>query len=117
MIKSKQNAAHYFWGNNCEAWVLKTTDQLSVKQEKMPPNTKEEAHYHKKAEQIFYILSGIAVFYIEEQKITIREGETLTILPEQRHYIANESDTSIEFLVISQPDTQGDRYLAPTYII
>jgi mannose-6-phosphate isomerase-like protein (cupin superfamily) len=59
---------HYKWGNNCDGWVLVDTEDLSVKQERMSPQTSEALHYHEKAQQFFFILRGIATFEVEEKK-------------------------------------------------
>ena len=40
---------HYKWRGNCDGWVLVDTEDLSVKQERMSPQTSEALHYHEKA--------------------------------------------------------------------
>ncbi|SDQ84446.1 Mannose-6-phosphate isomerase, cupin superfamily [Chryseobacterium soldanellicola] len=109
MIKSKNNSHHYIWGSNCDSWVLNNSENLSVKQEKMPPNTSEKLHFHEKAEQFFYILKGEAMFYINDEKFSVKTGESITIIPKSKHYISNESPQELEFLVISSPSTNNDR--------
>jgi len=108
-IIDKQNAEHYTWGNNCDSWVLANTEGLSVKQEKMPSGAKEQLHFHTQAQQLFYILKGSATFYVEEKKIVVNEAQALQILPNQKHFIANDTNEELEFLVISQPSTNKDR--------
>jgi len=108
-IIDKQNAEHYTWGNNCDSWVLANTEGLSVKQEKMPSGAKEQLHFHAKAQQLFYILKGSATFYIEEEKLIANQKQSVQILPNQKHFIANETNEELEFLVISQPSTNKDR--------
>ena len=109
MIHSKDNSEHYTWGNHCDSWILKNTPSLSVKQEKMPAGTSEKLHYHQVAEQFFYILKGEAVFYINEEKYPVKQGESISIAPESKHFISNESTEEIEFLVISNPPADYDR--------
>lgn len=108
-IVDKETAQHYLWGNNCDSWVLVDTTGLSVKQESMPGHTREKLHFHTTAQQFFYILKGIATFYIEEEKIVVAEQKGLSIAPQTKHYIANETEETLEFLVISQPTTNNDR--------
>lgn len=108
-IKDKTNAPHYTWGNNCDSWVLNDGMGLSVKQELMPQGTKEQLHYHKEASQFFFIIKGIAVFYIDNIKYTVSQHQGITIQPGEKHFIANETDDVLEFLVISQPSTNNDR--------
>jgi mannose-6-phosphate isomerase-like protein (cupin superfamily) len=109
MIKSTTNSEHYTWGNNCDGWHLLKTGSLSVIQEKMPPGTAEQYHYHHKAQQLFYILSGTATFTVEEEKLTVRAGESIHIKPGMKHSIANLSEIDLDFLVISEPKAHGDR--------
>lgn len=109
MIKSKNNSEHYTWGNNCDSWILKDSHELSVKQEIMPSGTAEKLHFHKEAQQFFYILKGEAVFSINEEKFSVKAGESISVLPKSKHYISNESNEELEFLVISSPSTNNDR--------
>jgi mannose-6-phosphate isomerase-like protein (cupin superfamily) len=109
MIRSKNNSEHYIWGDNCDSWILNNSENLSVKQEKMLSGTSEKLHFHNNAEQFFYILKGEAVFYIEEEKFQVKEGESISVLPQSEHYISNESADDLEFLVISSPSTNNDR--------
>ncbi|SHG22396.1 cupin domain-containing protein [Dysgonomonas macrotermitis] len=105
----KEEVKHYIWGDNCDGWIFVDTNELSIKQEAMPPSTKEKKHYHTTAQQFFYILKGRATFYIESEKIEINKHEGITITPDKEHYIANETTTPIEFIVVSQPSTNSDR--------
>ncbi len=111
MTVSKENSGKYFWGENCESWILNHSENLIIKQEKMPSNTKEQIHYHEKAEQFFYILSGTAIFYLENEKFLIQENQGISVKPETKHFIANENPKDLEFLVISSSATENDRIL------
>jgi mannose-6-phosphate isomerase-like protein (cupin superfamily) len=109
MITDKQSAHYYQWGAGCESWDLLANEGLSVKQELMPPNTREVLHYHAKAQQYFYILSGTATFVIDEVEYVVNKSQGISIKPNSRHYIANKENTDLEFLVISQPAIKSDR--------
>jgi len=106
---SKDNAACYTWGDNCSSWVLSDSLNLSVKQELMPACTREQLHYHQQATQFFFVINCVATFYIEDQKIEVKEQEGITIERNQKHFVVNNGTDPIEFLVISQPSTQYDR--------
>lgn len=109
MIQSKHNSEHYIWGNGCDSWILNDSGNLSVKQEKMPSGTSEKLHVHEYAEQVFYILNGEAVFYLNDQKTIVKKGETISVSPKSKHYISNKAAEDLEFLVISCPSTHTDR--------
>lgn len=108
-LKDKTNTPFYTWGAHCTSYVIMETDALSVKQELMPPGTKEQLHLHRKSVQIFNITQGNAVFYVDGDKIGVDEGQSIIIKPGQQHLIANESDKHLEFLITSQPSTKNDR--------
>jgi mannose-6-phosphate isomerase-like protein (cupin superfamily) len=100
MKASTQNAEHYTWGNACDGWHLVKTDSLSVIQERMPPGTTEQWHYHERAQQVFFILTGEAVFEVEEEVVWVAAQESLHILPGTLHRITNQAATDLCFLVI-----------------
>lgn len=109
MIKSIQNSEHYKWGNNCDGWHLLKTDGLSVIQEKMPAQTSEQLHFHTHSQQLFYVLSGTATFEIEGTAVTVQAGESLHVEKGSKHLIKNQSEEVLEFLVVSEPKSHGDR--------
>lgn len=106
---SKHNAPHYQWGQECDGWHLLNSPTLSVIEENMPPQRFEKLHYHQFAQQVFYILQGEAEFLIDGQEYKIQSGESIHIKPNQVHRISNPGDVDLQFLVISQPRSHGDR--------
>lgn len=109
MKTTLSNSPHYTWGNACDSWVLCGEENLSVKQEKMPQGTREQLHYHQKALQFFYILSGTATFTVGGEVIELQKGEGIKIISGAQHFIANNEEVDLDFLVISQPPTNADR--------
>jgi mannose-6-phosphate isomerase-like protein (cupin superfamily) len=106
---NKKNAPHYTWGADCDSWVFADKANLSVKLESMPAEAREKLHYHSIAEQFFFILKGTGTFYIEGKVVNVVENEGISIAPNSRHFIANEAEGTLEFLVVSQPSTNTDR--------
>lgn len=109
MIKSIDNAEHYVWAGNCDGWHLLKTESLSVIREKMPPGTTEKRHFHHSAQQLFYVLSGTASFELEGEVFLINPGESIHVERGKKHCIANRGAVDLEFLVISEPKSHGDR--------
>lgn len=108
-IISRRTVEHYTWGEVCDGWHLVRDAALSVIEESMPPGSQEVRHYHQKAQQFFYILSGEATMEANAETLRLRAGEGIRILPGTRHRILNESSEAVRFLVISQPPSHGDR--------
>jgi len=100
---------HYLWGDDCHGWTFVDTDDMSVKQELMPPDTAEALHYHEKATQVFFILKGRATFTVDGAVTELREQQGITINPNQKHLIANKQNSDLEFILYSYPSTKNDR--------
>jgi mannose-6-phosphate isomerase-like protein (cupin superfamily) len=110
MVKSIENAEQYTWGVNCSGWHLLKTDTLSVIQEKMPPGASERLHFHAQAQQLFYILSGVASFEVEGRVVVVKANESIHIPSGTKHCLANKGDTALAFIVVSEPKSHGDRH-------
>lgn len=106
---SKQNAEHYIWGQQCDGWRLVDEAGQSIIHERMPAGTSETRHYHNFAKQFFFVLSGVLTIEIDGELYTLSPHEGIEVKPKQSHQVFNYSNGEIEFLVISQPNTKGDR--------
>lgn len=113
MQKNKNNSERYVWGDKCLGWHLVKNEDLSVIQELMPPNTQETNHYHNYAQQFFFILKGIATFITETSEVEISAGNGFHVEPGTEHQIFNHQEEGLEFLVISQPTSRGDKIDIP----
>jgi mannose-6-phosphate isomerase-like protein (cupin superfamily) len=106
---SRDNAEHYRWGVDCDAWYLVNDEQLSVIEEFMPPGAAEIRHYHEKAQQFFFILSGEVLLEVEGQTTLLAAGTGMRVMPGKRHQVRNPSSVPVRFLVVSHPRSHGDR--------
>ena len=108
---TKANSEKYDWGEKCNGWYLVNTKELSIIEELMPPRTQETKHKHSKSQQFFYIIKGQATFLIEEKEYIIDKNQGIHIKPNMIHQIKNKTDENLEFIVISQPHSHGDRII------
>lgn len=106
---SRENAENYAWGDRCDGWHLLKSGELSVIQERMPPGAFETRHFHASSRQFFYVLSGSAVIEVGGKREILNAREGIEIPPGVAHQIFNESGEDVEFLVVSQPPSHGDR--------
>lgn len=106
---SRATAEHYTWGDQCDGWHMVKDKELSVIEEQMPAGACEVLHYHGQAQQFFFVLSGEAVMEVDGCEIRLAAREGSRILPGVPHRIRNESREPVQFLVISQPPSHGDR--------
>ena len=112
-VSDTATAEHYTWGGACDGWRLLADPALSVIQERVPPSVGEARHYHAKARQFFYVLSGTASMEFEDGVVAFGAGQGLHVPPGTPHRFVNRSDADVVFLVISAPSTHGDRIAAP----
>ena len=108
-LVSRENAEHYRWGTDCDAWYLLRDEKFTVIEELMPPGAAERRHHHQTAQQFFYILSGEAMMEVNGENTLLPAGTGMHILPGMRHQIRNPSSKPLRLLVISHPPSRGDR--------
>ncbi len=106
-------ARHYTWGGRCDGWHLVDRPELSVIRERMPPGTSEVRHRHRSARQFFYVLRGTARLEAGDETQELAAGEGLEVAPGAPHQMSNPSDSELEFIVVSQPHSHGDREPVP----
>lgn len=106
---STASAEHYTWGQNCDAWYFLKRDDIHIIQERMPPGAAEAMHYHWKSRQLFYVLSGELTMKLESATLQIPRGQAIAIEPNSPHQASNETNSPVEFLVISCPPSHTDR--------
>lgn len=109
VVKSLKNAEHYTWGNQCDGWHLVQLATLSIIQERMPPGTAEVKHYHQRAHQFFFVLSGQATLEIDTETVVLSAQEGIEIPPGLAHQMRNDATTDLVFIVTSVPKSHGDR--------
>lgn len=110
----KETAEHYTWGDDCDGWHLVRQPELSIIQERMPPGTAEARHYHRSARQFFFVLAGTLTIELDGQLETLSAQQGLEIAPNTPHRVFNDSAEVVEFLVVSQPPSHGDRVVVDT---
>ncbi len=112
-ISDITNARHYTWGEVCEGWHLLQNAELSVIQERVPGGAGEVRHFHNKAQQFFYVLSGTASLEFNDCVVTFGKGQGVHVPAQVSHRFANHGVDEVVFLVISTPPTASDRINAP----
>jgi mannose-6-phosphate isomerase-like protein (cupin superfamily) len=104
--------AHYTWGDGCDGWHLVRAAGLSVIEERMPPGTREQRHWHARALQVFYVLAGTLTLEVEGVRHELGPRTAIELPQGTAHQAFNETSSDVEFLVISMPPAQGDRRAA-----
>lgn len=110
---SIRDARHYSWGAACDGWHLLEGEDLSVIEERLPPNASETRHRHARARQFFYVLAGNATLEVEGRRLSVQAGEGVHVPPGAAHQVRNDGTADLRMLVISAPMSHGDRSEAP----
>ncbi len=113
MKVTQATAEEYQWGAGCLGWRFVDRAEMSVIRERMPPGTSEVRHHHEKSRQFFFILKGSARIESGGEQVRLVKDEGMEIPPGLDHQIFNDCEEDLEFLLISQPATKGDRILSP----
>ncbi|WP_420144867.1 cupin domain-containing protein [Sphingobium sp.] len=109
----KDGAEHYVWGGVNDGWHLVKRDDLSVIEERIQPGAAEVRHYHVKARQFFYVLSGELTMEAAGTTHRLTAGQGIEIAPGVPHQAQNRGTTPVEIMVTSSPKSHGDRVEAP----
>ena len=106
---SAATADHYVWGKVCDGWHLVRAENLSVIEERMPPGSEEQRHWHERARQFFYVLEGELTMQFDNRAVVLKSRQGIEIASGLPHQAKNSSATDVRFLVVSQPPSHGDR--------
>lgn len=106
---STDDAEHYVWGEVSDGWRLLDRPGLSVIEERVPAGASEEWHVHDVAVQFFYILDGVAQMHTNEGTVELTSGTGVQVPAGLAHRFFNPGPADARFLVISSPNTRGDR--------
>ncbi|MDG1906842.1 MAG: cupin domain-containing protein [Arenicella sp.] len=108
-IISTENSEHYKWGESSDGWHLLKSDDLSVIEELVPAGEQEQRHYHEKAQQFLYVLSGQGSLEVAGKERVLNSGHGFHIPAKVPHQLRNCGTEPLRFLVASQPKSHGDR--------
>ena len=77
--------------------------EQSLAEARLPPGAKTTAHYHRRTEEIYYILEGSAVMRIGQQTRDVNVGDAIAIPPGEEHQITNMGTKVLKFLCCCAP--------------
>jgi mannose-6-phosphate isomerase-like protein (cupin superfamily) len=68
-----------------------------------PPGTASYEHFHTEAEEVYYVLGGQGKIRIDGQTQDIGRGDTVIIMPGQRHKLWQQGRNDLVLLVTCVP--------------
>jgi mannose-6-phosphate isomerase-like protein (cupin superfamily) len=69
----------------------------------IPPGKSSASHFHKHAEETYYILAGQARMIVDGQEYTLTPGQACLICAPEVHQIFNDGSVDLEFLAVCAP--------------
>lgn len=99
-VFTKGNSVHEMVGRSIETGNTKYHNIVHVL---MPSRHSGGSHYHKSAEETYYILKGEADIVIDGYSFKATPGMIVSILPGEIHDVINNTDSDFELLAISAP--------------
>ena len=90
-------------------------DSLSVIHERMPSGAFEVRHFHNNSRQFFFVLTGTATLEINGEQYNIGSFQGIEVPPGITHQMINQSQHDVEFIVVSQPMSRGDRIVVEVF--
>jgi len=69
--------------------------QISIADIKIPPGVTVKEHYHKKMEEVYFIVEGSGIVSVNGIQKEVRVGDAVVIMPYERHTITNASDSQM----------------------
>jgi mannose-6-phosphate isomerase-like protein (cupin superfamily) len=75
----------------------------SVAEIRHPPGTASMEHYHKEAEEVYFVLSGRGGIRVDGETRSIGPGDVVVIVPGQQHKVWQEGEGDLVLLVTCAP--------------
>ena len=79
------------------------TSNQSIEHVVIPPGQSFPTHYHKLAEETYYILRGKALMRVDGQQFALGVGQAMLMMPGEIHDLACSGDEDLELIAISAP--------------
>ena len=80
----------------------------SLAEARLPAGASTEAHYHPRTEELYYLTSGTARMWIEDDVRDVGPGDAIAIPPGARHKISNTGTETLRFLCCCAPAYEHD---------
>ena len=79
----------------------------------IPSKTKQRLHLHRKQTEVYYILEGEAIIYMNENEFPAKPGDAFICSPGDKHKVWNKSDKDFRLVVfkINIPDEDDTDWL------
>ena len=88
--------------------ILEESDRYKVKRIDVKPGQRLSYQSHKKRDELWMIVEGIAVITLDGKETEKKYGEFVTIKKEQKHRIENRGGENVSFIEIQTGSYFGE---------
>ncbi len=103
-VENLPGKVHHWY---CKPGMVRDTNLMFVRAQLLPGEA-HPFHFHPKMEEILYILSGTAEQWVEREKKSMRQGDSLYLPAGIIHGTYNAGSDPLNFLAILSPAKSGD---------
>jgi mannose-6-phosphate isomerase-like protein (cupin superfamily) len=82
---------------------LQRTDVQSLAEATLEPDEATQRHYHRVAEEIYFVLKGSGKLEVDGETRTIRPGDAILIPPGAWHTLENNGSSELRILCACAP--------------
>lgn len=75
----------------------------SLAEARVPPGASTTPHFHRRTEEIYYVLAGTGLMRIGDESRQVEPGDAIAIPPGAVHSIANTGEATLKFLCCCAP--------------
>ena len=105
---SRESCVPYITKDSSAIREIMHAASQSLAEATVAPGQTTVLHYHIKSEEIYYILSGRGMMWLEGEEKAVGAGDAILIPPNQRHNIRNTGSSDLVFLCCCAPGYSHD---------
>ena len=108
MIRNPNKIKSYVTKDNSTIKEIFHPDNSKIKNQSVAlavvsPKKETKLHYHSNSEEIYYILQGNGIIFLNNKKQKVKNGDTILIKQKVKHKIKNIGNKKLKFLCICSP--------------
>ena len=75
----------------------------SLAEARLPIGASTQEHFHPRAEEIYFITAGVGQIQVEGDRLEVKVGDAIAILPGKRHKLWNTGNETLKLLCCCAP--------------
>jgi mannose-6-phosphate isomerase-like protein (cupin superfamily) len=80
---------------------------------RFPPKSANTLHKHIKAEEFYFVVSGVGRIRVGEQTLTVPQHGGIIVGPELLRQVFNDTDSEVLWLIVGAPEAEFEPHEVP----